>query len=707
MRRSSRSAILVALATVLSGCAANLGDDPIELYGQEAITRAGAAPVVSRTIYFPIEGGPYRISNGAHAGHENAWDVLGSAGTEIRAIADGIVTQVRLTGGQTCTSGASCSNQNANYVVVEHNFEGFIVRSQYLHLQNEPEGSPLRCLSPGVLVRQGQVIGHMGDTGYTDPAHTVHLHFQLQQVCASYWCTSVPYTSVNPAGFADVGHLSLGNFTGGAIAGALPASAACEDEPVPPSTPTPTPTPGGGAVCADGPTIAGIDVSRWQGRIDWDAIATSHTEFAFIRVSDGLGYPDGEYARNWSEARRVGIVRGTYQYFRASQDPIAQANLLLSAMGALSADDLPPVLDLETLDGQSAAVAYQRAVQWLDHVAAATGRTPIVYTGYYFFRDSLGNPDLGGYPLWIAQYGPTCPRIPDRWYRWDFHQTSDSGRVAGIPGNVDTNVFNGDLAALLAFAGGAAPPPRPTPPPSSTCPYGEGLYCGQASLGQEPGHLYRCTGGSYQLVEACPSGCTVAPPGQPDACSSAPAPLPPPPAGTCQYGDGLYCGSASLGQSTSTLYRCAAGTFTVVQACSNGCTVAPPGQADYCASAPPPPPPPPATCPYGDGLYCGSASLGQSTSTLYRCTAGSFSVVQACSNGCTVAPPGQADYCASAPTPPPATSCPYGNGLYCGSASLGQSTRNLYQCTNGSYSLVQACTNGCYVAPPGQADRCN
>lgn len=208
--------------------------------------------------------------------------------------------------------------------------------------------------------------------------------------------------------------------------------------------------------CADGPTLDGIDVSKWQGAVQWPVVAGAGLAFAFIRVSDGLGYPDGRFEANWSGARAAGVLRGAYQYFRPGQDAIAQANLFLERMGDLEPDDLPPVIDVEATDGQSPDVITAKVHAWIDHVESATDRRPMIYTGLYFWRDQVGSADFVDYPLWIAQYGPDCPNLPEPWTGWAFHQTSSSGRVAGVSGDVDTNLWNGDLDALLAFAAGSA-----------------------------------------------------------------------------------------------------------------------------------------------------------------------------------------------------------------------------------------------------------
>lgn len=214
--------------------------------------------------------------------------------------------------------------------------------------------------------------------------------------------------------------------------------------------------------CATSSTsIEGVDVSHHNGTIDWNRVEAAGVRFAFIRVSDAL-YEDTQFDRNWSEAARVGILRGAYQYFRPNKDVNAQADLLIERMGTLEANDLPPVIDVEYDGSLAPSVVAQRVRQWIDRVQAATGRTPIIYTAYYFWRDEVGNADPQGSPLWIANYGVTCPLVPDAWSRWTFHQYSESGTVAGISGDVDRDVFDGTEAELLALtaATGSTTPER-------------------------------------------------------------------------------------------------------------------------------------------------------------------------------------------------------------------------------------------------------
>src|SRR5688572_25104565 len=120
---------------------------------------------------------------------------------------------------------------------------------------------------------------------------------------------------------------------------AVALSVACADEEIDVSS-----TRAAAVVCADGPTIDGIDVSYWQGTIDWPSVAAAGIDFAYIRVTHGLTVIDTQFDRNWAGARDNGIIRGAYQYLEPSEDAAEQAQLMLDLMGPLEPGDLPPVL---------------------------------------------------------------------------------------------------------------------------------------------------------------------------------------------------------------------------------------------------------------------------------------------------------------------------------------------------------------------------
>ncbi len=205
-------------------------------------------------------------------------------------------------------------------------------------------------------------------------------------------------------------------------------------------------------VCGTGPTVKGVDVSYYQGTIDWAAAKGDGVEFAFIRVSDGTGFPDPDFQTYWDGSRAAGILHGAYQFFRPAEDPIAQADLLLAKIGTPAPDDLPPVIDVEDAGGLGPAAVAAAVKAWVDHVTTAIGRPPIIYTGYYFWDDSVGNPDMSSSPLWHAQYtSAACPTIASTWPTWTFWQYTSTGTVAGITaGGIDVDRFNGTLADLTA-----------------------------------------------------------------------------------------------------------------------------------------------------------------------------------------------------------------------------------------------------------------
>jgi lysozyme len=209
-------------------------------------------------------------------------------------------------------------------------------------------------------------------------------------------------------------------------------------------------------VCAAGPTVDGIDVSYYQGSVNWGAVAGDGKAFGIARINHG-DFMDPEFDANWAGMKAAGIVRGAYQYFDAGSDALAQAQIVVDKLGKLGAGDLPAVIDIESADGQGPAKIVSQVQTWLDHVEAGTGKKPIVYTAKYFWQDNVGSDQFVDYPLWVANYYVDCPNLPDgAWPGWAMHQHADNGSVAGIDGAVDLNRFNGTADDLAAFASAGA-----------------------------------------------------------------------------------------------------------------------------------------------------------------------------------------------------------------------------------------------------------
>lgn len=203
--------------------------------------------------------------------------------------------------------------------------------------------------------------------------------------------------------------------------------------------------------CQTGPTTAGIDVSYYQQAIAWKRVRRAGILFAFIRVSDGTTVIDPRFQQNWLGARKVGVLRGAYQYFRPDQSAIAQADLLIASIKR-DPGELPPVIDVETDGGKSPAKIARAVEQWVARVRDKLGVEPIIYTGPEFWRYKVGGADMTSQPLWLAHYIDRCPTVPPKWQRWTFWQHRDTGRVPGITGPVDLNVFDGTYEQLEDFA---------------------------------------------------------------------------------------------------------------------------------------------------------------------------------------------------------------------------------------------------------------
>jgi lysozyme len=207
------------------------------------------------------------------------------------------------------------------------------------------------------------------------------------------------------------------------------------------------------SVCATGSVVKGVDVSVYQGTVDWTSVKGAGMDFAIARISDGSDL-DTQFATNWSGMKSAGLVRGAYQYFEPGQDPTTQANIVISAVGKLGSGDLPVTADMETTGGESAATIAANLKTWMAAVQAGTGKAPMVYTAEGYWDGSVDSTAFASNPLWVANWGVSCPTLPTGWSTWDFWQDADNGTVAGISGAVDTDEYNGTLAQLQTFAGG-------------------------------------------------------------------------------------------------------------------------------------------------------------------------------------------------------------------------------------------------------------
>ncbi|MES2418689.1 MAG: glycoside hydrolase family 25 protein [Bacteroidota bacterium] len=196
-------------------------------------------------------------------------------------------------------------------------------------------------------------------------------------------------------------------------------------------------------------TIHGIDVSYYQGRIDWQKVKAMKEDevqvtFAFVKATEGLTGIDPYFKRNWREAPKAGIKVGAYHFFRPKQPGLWQANFFLQAL-SIEKGDLPPVVDIEGLDGVSPAKMRKELNAFIIEIETRTKVKPIIYSGLKFYQDYLmGYYDA--YPFWIAHYHQ--PKLKINPTKWSFWQHSDRARINGINHVVDFNAFNGDSLAF-------------------------------------------------------------------------------------------------------------------------------------------------------------------------------------------------------------------------------------------------------------------
>lgn len=195
--------------------------------------------------------------------------------------------------------------------------------------------------------------------------------------------------------------------------------------------------------------VHGIDISHYQGDIDWSLLALnrqtdSPLHFVFMKATEGGDHGDDTFRNNFTEALNHGFIRGAYHFFIPSTDALKQADFFIRTV-QLKAGDLPPVLDVEVTGKKNKAELQRSVKQWLDRVESHYGVKPILYTSYKFKTRYLNDSLFNAYPYWIAHYYVDSVKYQGK---WDFWQHTDVGNVPGIEEDVDLNVFKGTLEEL-------------------------------------------------------------------------------------------------------------------------------------------------------------------------------------------------------------------------------------------------------------------
>ena len=220
----------------------------------------------------------------------------------------------------------------------------------------------------------------------------------------------------------------------------------------------------------------GIDVSSWQGTINWNVVAAYRpkVEFVAIRAGTSWGYKDPTFDYNWREARRVGIPRTAYHVFFPGEDPVRQMNHFLNIVGN-DHGELPLTEDIELHHNVPPATYRIRLYNALQYLKQRSNRPAIIYSRASFmdhYVTSTSTPPswYGQHDWWLAQYllsgveHPGPPALPKGVTRDRviMHQTSDRGAPIGVSSNtLDYNRWQFPLSHLLNYVTNSLPPPVP------------------------------------------------------------------------------------------------------------------------------------------------------------------------------------------------------------------------------------------------------
>lgn len=194
--------------------------------------------------------------------------------------------------------------------------------------------------------------------------------------------------------------------------------------------------------------IKGVDISHWQGVVDFKKLVKDGNQFCIAKATDGLGGVDPMFNRNRIEAKKAGLIFGAYHWFHPSQDILKQVGHYVNVIGKRQPGELPPTIDWEpTTDTKLVGIAAtkQRVKMFLDELEKIEGVTPMIYCSPGFVQDYGDLSMFASNPLWIAHYGVNHPRVPAPWKNFTIWQYTDKG-------GLDLDLFNGTIEDLKKLA---------------------------------------------------------------------------------------------------------------------------------------------------------------------------------------------------------------------------------------------------------------
>ncbi len=207
-------------------------------------------------------------------------------------------------------------------------------------------------------------------------------------------------------------------------------------------------------------SVKGMDVSGWQGNVNWSSAYANGARFAYVKATEGTSYINPYFAQQYNGSYNVGMIRGAYHFaLPGNSSGSAQADYFVNHGGGWSADGktLPGALDMEYNPYGASCYGLTKSgmAAWItsfsNRYRTRTGRYPSIYTSTSWWTQCVGT--SGNFsatsPLWIARYSSTVGTLPYAWTYYTFWQFADSGVFPG-----DQNVFNGAYTRLQALARG-------------------------------------------------------------------------------------------------------------------------------------------------------------------------------------------------------------------------------------------------------------
>lgn len=215
------------------------------------------------------------------------------------------------------------------------------------------------------------------------------------------------------------------------------------------------------------PLYRGIDVSIWQGQINYERVKEDGIEVVYIRSSEGSSYVDPYYLRNYNNAKANGLKIGFYHYLTATttDEAIEQADFFVSLVGGLE-PDCRLAMDFEQFNGLSIEEINTVSLAFLERVEEKSSKEVVIYSDAYNARVTFGEELASRYPIWIAEYGVEEPESNGKWDTWIGFQYSSTGEISGINPRVDLDYYTQGI--FLSDSSQIPKPEKPVPKPDDT-----------------------------------------------------------------------------------------------------------------------------------------------------------------------------------------------------------------------------------------------